>query len=301
MRRRTKIICTVGPATSDYSMLERMYGAGMDVVRLNMSHADHEAALKVITWIKTLNRKVRYPVPLLLDTMGPEIRTGDLDAPMRLEPDQEVYLTVEFANPSDRLANEIHVNYPELLEAVAVGSSVTLDNGLINLEVLQKSERALRCRVVDGGSLGSRKHINLPGVHVNLPAIAGKDREDILFGMAQDLDFLALSFVRSADDIAAARELFGKKTLKVIAKIEDREGLANVEEIAQRGRRRDGRPGRSRHRGGHRGHAQHTAQPRADLRQTGQTLRCRHPPAGIDDREPDSDARGSDGRRQRHL
>ncbi len=233
MRRRTKIICTVGPATSGYSMLERMYRAGMDVVRLNMSHSNQEDALRVITWIKTLNRKVRYPVPLLLDTMGPEIRTGEIDAPMRLEAGEEVYLTVEFASPSDRRANEIHVNYPELPDAVAVGNSVTLDNGLINLEVLQKSARALLCRVVDGGSLGSRKHINLPGVHVNLPAIAGKDREDILFGMAQDLDFLALSFVRSADDIAAARELFGKKTLKVIAKIEDREGLANVEEIAR--------------------------------------------------------------------
>ena len=237
MRRRTKIICTIGPATSDYRILERMYAAGMDVARLNMSHSNHEEALKVITWIKTLNRKVRYPVPLLLDTMGPEIRTGELDAPMRLEPGEEVYLTVErtsgrLRSPSDRLANEIHVNYPELPEAVAVGNSVTLDNGLINLEVLQKSERGVRCRVVDGGFLGSRKHINLPGVHVNLPAIAGKDRDDILFGMAQDLDFLALSFVRSADDIAAARELFGKKTLRVIAKIEDREGLANVENIA---------------------------------------------------------------------
>ena len=237
MRRRTKIICTVGPATSDYPMLERMYRAGMDVVRLNMSHSNHEDALRVITWIKTLNRKVKYPVPLLLDTMGPEIRTGQLDAPMRLEPGEEVLLTAEpasdGADASGRLANEIHVNYPELPEAVAVGNSVTLDNGLINLEVLQKSARGLRCRVVDGGSLGSRKHINLPGVHVNLPAIAGKDREDILFGMAQDLDFLALSFVRSADDIAAARELLGKKALRIIAKIEDREGLSNVEEITR--------------------------------------------------------------------
>ncbi|MDE0224230.1 MAG: pyruvate kinase [Gammaproteobacteria bacterium] len=239
MRRRTKIICTVGPATADYPMLERMYAAGMDIVRLNMSHSDHVEAQKIITWIKTLNRKVKYPVPLLLDTMGPEIRTGELDAPMRLEPGKEVYLTVgpasgeEDGSPSEWPADEIHVNYPELPEAVAVGNSVTLDNGLINLEVLQKSERGLRCRVIDGGHLGSRRHINLPGVHVNLPAIAGKDREDILFGMEHDLDFLALSFVRTADDIAAARELLGSKTLKIIAKIEDREGLANVEEITR--------------------------------------------------------------------
>ena len=238
MRRRTKIICTVGPATADYPKLERMYAAGMDVVRLNMSHSNHDEAQRVITWIKTLNRKVKYPVPLLLDTRGPEIRTGELDAPMQLDPGQEVYLTVD--SSSDEVRNtrhprvdEIHVNYPELPQAVAVGNSVTLDNGLINLEVLQKSRRGLRCRVVDGGSLGSRRHINLPGVHVNLPAIAGKDRDDILFGMQHDLDFLALSFVRSADDIAAARDLLGKKMLKVIAKIEDREGLANVEEITR--------------------------------------------------------------------
>ena len=234
MRRRTKIICTVGPATSDYPMLERMYEAGMDVVRLNMSHSNHDEAQRIITWIKTLNRKVKYPVPLLLDTRGPEIRTGELEAPIHLDPGQEIYLTVEeIADPSERPANEIHVNYPELPDAVAVGNTVTLDNGLINLEVLQKAERWLRCRVVDGGHLGSRRHINLPGVHVNLPAIAGKDREDILFGMEQDLDFLALSFVRTADDVAAARELLGRKTLKVIAKIEDREGLSNVEEITR--------------------------------------------------------------------
>ena len=234
MRRRTKIICTVGPATSDYSALERMYEAGMDVVRLNMSHSNHDEAQRIITWIKTLNRKVKYPVPLLLDTRGPEIRTGELEAPIHLDPGQEVYLTVDdVTDPSERPANEIHVNYPELPDAVAVGNTVTLDNGLINLEVLQKSDRGLRCRVVDGGHLGSRRHINLPGVHVNLPAIAGKDREDILFGMEHDLDFLALSFVRTADDIAAARELLGRKTLKVIAKIEDREGLSNVEEITR--------------------------------------------------------------------
>ena len=230
MERRTKIVCTIGPATADFPTLARLYEAGMDVVRLNMSHSDHAAALQIINWIKTLNRKVKYPVPLLLDTQGPEIRTGDTDAPVSLEQGAEVSLTFDGAAGD----GEIHVNYPELPAAVEAGSAVTLDNGLINLEVIDKSADRVRCRVVDGGLLGSRKHVNMPGVHVNLPSITAKDREDILFGMQHDVDFVALSFVRSAADVMELRHLLGRKnaSLKVIAKIENREGLGNAEEIA---------------------------------------------------------------------
>ncbi len=231
MRRRTKIICTVGPATAHFSTLERLYAAGMNVARVNMSHSMQGEALRIINWIKTLNRKVKYPIPVLLDTQGPEIRTGDTDAPVTLKGGGEVTLTV--APPV--AADEVFVNYPHLPEAVQVGSPLTLDNGLINLAVIDKTATRLRCRVVDGGALGSRKHVNLPGVHVDLPAITGKDRDDIRFAMAQDVDFLALSFVRSKDDVMEAQHLLGTKnaTLKIIAKIEDSEGLRNVEEIAQ--------------------------------------------------------------------
>ena len=231
MRRRTKIICTIGPATADFPTLKRLYAAGMDVARVNMSHSMQDEALRIINWIKTLNRKVRYPVPILLDTQGPEIRTGDTDAPVTLEGGHEVTLTVT----PPVAAGEVFVNYPHLPEAVEAGSPLTLDNGLINLLVIDKTETRLRCRVVDGGALGSRKHVNLPGVHVNLPAITVKDRDDIVFAMAQEVDFLALSFVRSKEDVMEARHLLGAKnaTLKIIAKIEDSEGLRNVEEIAQ--------------------------------------------------------------------
>ncbi len=231
MRRRTKIICTVGPATAHFSTLERLYAAGMNVARVNMSHSMQDDALRIINWIKTLNRKVKYPVPVLLDTQGPEIRTGDTDAPVTLKGGGEITLTVALPVA----AGEVFVNYPHLPEAVQAGSPLTLDNGLINLLVIDKTATRLRCRVVDGGALGSRKHVNLPGVHVNLPAITGKDRDDIVFAMAQDVDFLALSFVRSRDDVMEARHLLGTKnaTLKIIAKIEDSEGLRNVEEIAQ--------------------------------------------------------------------
>ena len=231
MRRRTKIVCTIGPATARYPMLERLQAAGMDVVRLNMSHSDQEEALKVVNWIKTLNRKVKYPVPLLLDTQGPEVRTGERDTPLQLTAGEEVSLTVGAVT----MPGDIHVNYPGLLDTVAAGSPLTLDNGLINLVVVGKTASALRCRVIDGGALGSRKHVNLPGVHVDLPSITGKDKDDILFGMAHDVDYLALSFVRSGEDVMEARHLLGAKnaTLKIIAKIEDSEGLENVEEIAR--------------------------------------------------------------------
>ena len=231
MRRRTKIICTIGPATADFPTLERLYAAGMDVVRLNMSHSNQDEALKIMNWIKTLNRKVKYPVPLLMDTQGPEIRTGDVDEPLQLVRGKEVTLTVdEVTSPQD-----IYVNYPDLPQAVSVGDTVTLDNGLINLEVVLKVRNRLRCRVVDGGELGSRKHINLPGVHINLPAITEQDHDDILFGMAQDIDFVALSFARSRDDVMALREILGRKnlSLKIIAKIEDSEGVENIADIAQ--------------------------------------------------------------------
>ena len=231
MDRRTKIVCTAGPATADFETLSRLYDAGMDVVRVNMSHSDHETALRTINWIKTLNRKVKFPVPVLLDTQGPEIRTGDTDTAVALEQGEEISLRV--AGPL--VDGEIHVNYPDLPAAVEAGSALTLDNGLINLEVIGKSAACVRCRVVDGGLLGSRKHVNLPGVHINLPSITAKDRDDILFGMDHDVDYVALSFVRGAGDVMELRHLLGRKnaSLKVIAKIENREGLENVEEIAR--------------------------------------------------------------------
>lgn len=202
----------------------------MNVVRINMSHSTQDDALKVMNWIKTLNRNVKYPIPLLLDTQGPEIRTGDVEEAVQLVRGKEVCLAVTPKKSSE----SIFVNYPDLITAVDVGDPVTLDNGLINLKVVAKTSDELRCRVVDGGMLGSRKHVNLPGVRINLPAITEKDHDDILFGMDQDIDFLAMSFVRSADDVNEMREILGNKKLavKIIAKIEDGEGVENIVEIA---------------------------------------------------------------------
>ena len=249
MHRKTKIICTIGPATNSYSAIERLYQAGMSVVRLNMSHAGQGGAADIIHWVKTLNRKVKYPVPIMLDTQGPEIRTGEVAQPLRLDAGQTVLLDASAESESAASSSAaqqsagrstdpsiITVNYPELPAVLPIGEQVQLDNGLMTVKVVAHHGQQLECVVVEGGELGSRKHVNLPGVAVNLPAITAKDRADIAFGLEQEIDFVALSFVRSAEDIAELRDLLGAKggrTVKVIAKIENREGVQNAEAICR--------------------------------------------------------------------
>ena len=230
--RKTKIICTIGPATASYPMLEKLADAGMDVVRLNMSHGDHESAAAVIKSIKTLNKKIPYPVAILMDTQGPEIRTGDLVNDLELRNGSEISITVRDSVDVER--SSIHIHYDDLIETVNVGDRITVDNGIINLQVLEKqSDGIMRCRVIDGGILKSKRHVNLPGIRVNLPAITKKDKEDILFALEQQVDFIALSFVREAADVRELKELMGEKAgkIKIISKIEDQSGVSNLSEI----------------------------------------------------------------------
>jgi len=214
-------------------MLRKMYDAGMNIVRLNMSHGTHESHAKVIKHIKTLNRKVPFPIPILLDTQGPEIRTGDL--PLELNIQQGTIVSISARGPLDVEESSIHINYADLIEAVNVGDKITVDNGLINFEILEKKDRLMQCRVLDGGVLKSKRHVNLPGIRVNLPAITPKDEKDIAFGLAADVDYIALSFVREANDIRQLKQIMGHKTgkIKIIAKIEDQEGVRNLESIIQ--------------------------------------------------------------------
>ncbi|MCP3678599.1 MAG: pyruvate kinase [Deltaproteobacteria bacterium] len=231
--RKTKIICTIGPATESYDMLLEMYNAGMNIVRLNMSHGDLGWHKRIIKHIKTINKKVKFPIAILLDTQGPEIRTGNIKSHLNLTDGSVISLTVRDARDVEETS--IHINYDDLIKSVSVGDKITVDNGLINMEVLEKHERILRCRIIDGGVLKGKRHVNLPGIRVNLPAITSKDREDILFGLSLDVDFIALSFVREAQDIRQLKELLGSKAdkIKVIAKIEDQEGVRNLEEIVR--------------------------------------------------------------------
>lgn len=230
-RRKTKIICTIGPATSSYDMLEKLAHAGMNVARLNMSHGDHESHAQVIKRLQTLNTKLKYPVAILLDTQGPEIRTGEVEHALNLKEGDVISVVARGAQ--DVEANSMMVNYVDLISDMTVGDRLTVDNGLINLEIMSIEERLLQCKVIDGGLLKSKAHVNLPGIRVNLPAITDKDRNDIAFGLEKDVDFIALSFVRDAADILQLNELLGDKfgKTKVIAKIEDQEGVKNVQEI----------------------------------------------------------------------
>lgn len=231
--RKTKIICTIGPATDSYDRLQELHAAGMNVVRLNMSHADHESAARIIGWVRTLNRKVHRPLAILLDTQGPEIRTGDVANELNLASGDVISLTVR--DDVDVERTSIHVNYAELTETMNPGDRITVDNGLINLKVLSKDGARLTCEVLDGGKLGSKKHVNLPGVRVNLPAITEKDAADIAFGVANEVDYIALSFVRRAEDIEDLRQRLGRKAgkVRIIAKIEDTEGVSNIESIVR--------------------------------------------------------------------
>ena len=230
-RIKTKIICTIGPATESYDMLLRMAGAGMNIARLNMSHGSLGWHGRVIKRIKTLNRKIKFPVAVLLDTQGPEIRTGHLAADLDLNKGSVISIVVR--GESDSEETSIHIDYEDLISTVLPGDKITVDNGLINLEVLEKHELRMRCRVLDGGMLKSKRHVNLPGVRLNLPAITSKDRSDIQFGIKNDVDYIALSFVREASDILQLKDLLGDKVgkIKIIAKIEDTEGVKNANEI----------------------------------------------------------------------
>jgi len=229
--RKTKIICTIGPATESIEMLEKLANAGMNVARLNMSHGDHESHAKIIQAIQSLNKKLDHPIAILLDTQGPEIRTGDMANDLHLTEGDTISIVARGAE--DVESSSIHVNYDDLINDVDVGDMITVDNGLINLEVLSKQERVMQVKVIDGGLLKSKRHVNLPGIRVNLPAITDKDRRDIEFGMHQGVDFIALSFVRQAADVDELRELLGNKAdkIKIVAKLEDQEAITNMVEI----------------------------------------------------------------------
>ena len=233
---RTKIICTIGPATKDLKTLKNLYNNGMNVARINMSHADHRSAKSIIDRIHKINAdpKSRFgPIGILLDTQGPEIRTGDTNITQDLKVGDEVTLTVR--DQVDVETSSIKINYKDLIESVNPGSRISVDNGLINFKVLKKESETLLCKVLDGGKLGSKRHVNLPGVRINLPSITSKDMDDINFGIKNKVDFIALSFVRDKEDLQKLQQILNKKKsyAKIIAKIENQDGLDNINDICK--------------------------------------------------------------------
>lgn len=235
--RRTKIIATLGPATEGEDRLEQLIRAGTDIIRLNMAHARHDWTREIIRRIRAVSARTGREVAIMMDIKGPEIRTGDVAAPLELKVGEIFDFTVKpgSAGQSGEEVRSVDVNYQGLIDDIHVGDEVLVDNGLLRLEVLEKHEARIRCRVLIPGELKSRRHINLPGVKVNLPSFTEKDRADATVGLEEGIDFLALSFVREAKDIELLRDFLAqhRSKVRIIAKIEDQSAIANLAEIIE--------------------------------------------------------------------
>jgi len=231
--RKTKIICTLGPATEKTEILRQLIQKGTDVLRLNMSHASHDWVREIVPRIRALAQKADRPVALLLDTQGPAIRTGDLKANLHLKPGEILEFTVEGAKSKERYS--VDVNYRGFADDVTVGNTILVDNGLIKLLVLSKGRNRVRCKVLTRAILGSRRHINLPGVHVNLPSLTRKDLADVSLGVEIGADFIGLSFVREKSDIEQLRNLLLRKKSKaqIVAKIEDQLAVRSIDKMIE--------------------------------------------------------------------
>ena len=229
-RRHTKIIATLGPSTERAEVLRELIVDGVDVIRLNMAHANAEWVHEVIHRIRTESQAVGRHVAVMMDVKGPEIRTGVVTTPITLQAGD---LFEFYTRTPETDAPGIDVNYPGLPQDVAVGSTVLVDSGLIRMMVESKTDTSLLCRVTTPGLLGSKRHINLPNVDVNLPSLTTKDEDDVRVGVGAGCDFFALSFVRRAEDLAVLRGCLDRlgSRARIIAKIEDQSGVCNLESI----------------------------------------------------------------------
>ena len=230
--RKTKIVCTLGPASDSEQTLTQLILAGMDAARFNFSHGSHETHLALLTRFKHVRDSLGRPVATILDTKGPEIRIRAFQCQrVTLAEGGQFTLTTR---PVDGDSTIVSVTYENLHNELTPGCHVLVDDGLVELEVEGIDGQDIRCRVITGGELSSNKSINIPGVHIQLPALTEKDREDLRFGVEQDFDFIAASFVRQASDVEEIRAVLdslGGQDIGIIAKIENREGVDNLDAI----------------------------------------------------------------------
>lgn len=231
--KKTKIICTMGPRTMDKIILKELIAGGMNVARFNFSHGSYEEHAERIALVRQVSEQLGIPVALMLDTKGPEIRTGLLKdgKKVSLEQGKEFTLYTE-----DREGDETgcSITYQQLVYDVRKGDTILIDDGLIGLEVQRVSADKIECIIKNGGELGERKGVNVPNVKIHLPGVTQKDREDILFGIEQGVDYIAASFVRNSDCIMDIREILEDnhgRDIGIIAKIENAEGVENIDEI----------------------------------------------------------------------
>ena len=230
--RRTKIICTMGPATDNEDVLRDLMLNGMDVARLNFSHGSHEEALERINRIKKVRDELNIPVAILLDTKGPEVRIKDFkEGKVELKEGQKFTLCTDDVVGDE---NQVSITYANLPNDVKVGSKILIDDGLIEMEVISVKNSKILCKVKNGGVVSNKKGVNVPNVALSMPYMSQKDIDDILFGIEQDVDLIAASFVRTADDIREIKTLLrdnGGRDIRIIAKIENAEGVDNIDDI----------------------------------------------------------------------
>ncbi len=230
--RKTKIVATLGPATESKEAITKLLKAGLNIARFNFSHGTHEYHGNLMANLRKASEETGIPAAIMLDTKGPEIRTGMVKGggKINLEQGKMITLTIREVEGTEK---ELSVSYRKLPEQVSKGSHIFIADGIINLEVESVSGDDIQCKITNGGSIGSRKNVNVPGIHVDLPTVTEKDRKDIQFGIEQGVDFISASFIRRADDVIEIKtiaEELGSK-VKVIAKIENQEGIDNVDEI----------------------------------------------------------------------
>lgn len=232
--KKTKIICTMGPNTGNRELLKSLAENGMDIARFNFSHGDYEEQKGRLDLLKSIREELDLPIAALLDTKGPEIRTGLLkdEKKVTLVDNQTYTLTTRDIIGDENIG---HINYDGLAEDVSAGNRILIDDGLIELEVQNVDGTEIVCRVINGGELGMRKGVNVPNVKIKLPALTDKDKCDIQFGIEQGFDFIAASFVRTADAIREIREILDSNHsgIQIIAKIENAEGIENLDEIIE--------------------------------------------------------------------
>lgn len=232
--RKTKIVCTLGPSSSDETTLKKMLLAGMNVARLNFSHGTHEGHRQTIQRFRKVREELGIPAAVLLDTKGPEIRTGNFaNGEEILKEGQEFILTTL---PVSGTSQRVSVTYKDLPKEVKPGNLVLINDGKIVIKVEKTDDTEVRGTVIHGGKISNHKGINLPNVRLNMQYMSPQDREDILFGIQNDVDYIAASFVRSAGDVEVIRKLLednGGSEIKIIAKIESTQGIENFEEILE--------------------------------------------------------------------
>jgi len=230
--RKTKIICTMGPATADDNVLRELMKAGMSVARINFSHGTHESAKEMMDRIKRVRDELDLPVAILLDTKGPEVRVKTFkNGSVTLEEGKRFTLYTEDFEGDE---TGVSITYANLTSDVKPGTTILIDDGLIELEALSVKNNKIVCEVKNGGTISDRKGINVPNVSLSMPYMSEKDRADILFGIEQDVDFVAASFVRTAEDVSEIRRLLDKnggKDIDIIAKIENAQGVENIDAI----------------------------------------------------------------------